>query len=625
MFAARARSHTLPFALAILAALAVLGLLPIGPGMRYVLVLSMSWGIAAVGLDLFSGYLGLANFGQFAFVGIGAYSITVLRSEAHLNVLIALLVTMALVAVLAAIVGSAMVQLQHFGAALTTFFFAFVLFNVLGGNALDPITHSEQGLLVPPLSLGPLDLSATGDWLYWLAWAVLLATVLVTSNYANSRAGRALRLLKRSEAVAGTLGVRVRLTKLTAFVFAAVVAAVAGLPLSLAIGYLAPETFHFGNSITLFAMLVVGGIGSIAGPLIGALIFTALPQLMQSTGAAEALLFAVIFLVFVIALPDGIFGLLERGWRLAARTSLGARLAALPWPGRRASGGPGEAGNAVAGVVAGLAPVGRTDGRDALVAEDVTVVFGGVRALDRVGFRVRTGTIHALVGPNGAGKTTFLNCASGLLTANEGRVVVAGHDVSRSRAHVIRAWGVSRTFQNPSLVPDLSVLDNVMLGLYGSQRWSLARDLAGAWASRARQRTVGAFAASALEQVGLPAARWDAPASDLSLGEQKVVDIARAIAGGSRLLLLDEPTSGLGDLEMGRVADLLKRLRAEHGLSILVVAHNVGFVQATSDTVTVLDFGRVIAEGEPDRVIADPEVVTAYLGVAETQAGLAAP
>jgi branched-chain amino acid transport system permease protein len=602
MFAARAHSRTLPVALVILAALALLGLLPIDQGMRYVIVLSMSWGIAAVGLDLFSGYLGQANFGQFAFVGIGAYSITALRSEAHVNVVLALFVTMALAAVLAAIVGSAMVRLQHFGAALTTFFFAFVLFNVLGGNTLDPITHSENGLAVPALSWGPLDFSATGQWLYWLAWGMLLATVVLTSNYANSRAGHALRLLKRSETVAGTLGVRARLTKLGAFVFSAVVAAAAGLPLSLAIGYLAPETFHFGNSITLFAMLVVGGIGSLAGALIGALVFTALPQLMQGTGAAEALLFAAIFLVFVIALPDGIFGLLDRVWQRAPR----------PLPPRVGGGRPRPQPRA--------GTPRPFDGADALIAEDVSVVFGGVRALDGVSFRVRSGTIHALVGPNGAGKTTFLNCASGLLPATGGRVVVAGHDVSRSRTHEIRAWGVSRTFQNPSLVPDLSVLDNVMLGLYGSHRWSVARDLAGDWASRGRRLVVGGLAAAALEQVGLPDERWDVLASDLSLGEQKVVDIARAIAGGSGLLLLDEPTSGLGDQEIGRVADLLKRLRALHRLSILVVAHNVGFVQDTSDTVTVLDFGRVIAEGEPAQVIADPEVMTAYLGVADTAA-----
>ncbi|TMC06066.1 MAG: branched-chain amino acid ABC transporter ATP-binding protein/permease [Chloroflexi bacterium] len=603
MFAARAHGHTLPFALAILAVLAGLGLLPIDQGMRFTVVLAMSWGIAAVGLDLFSGYLGLANFGGFAFVGIGAYGITALRSEAHVNVVVALLLTMALAALLAAVLGAAMVQLQHFGAALTTFFFAFVLFNVLGGNTLDPITHSENGLAVPPLSWGPLDLTANGPWLYWLAWAMLLATVAVTSNYANSRAGRALRLLKRSEPVAGTLGVRARLTKLGAFVFSAVVAAAAGLPLSLALGYLAPETFHFGNSITLFAMLVVGGIGSLAGPLIGALVFTALPQLMQGAGAAEALLFAAIFLVFVIALPDGLFGLLDAAWRR------------VPVPGGRL-GRP----RPLAAVADPPPPV---EG-DVLVAEDVTVVFGGVRALDGVSVRVRGGTIHALVGPNGAGKTTFLNCVSGLLRPTGGRIAVAGRDVGRSRTHQIRGMGVSRTFQNPSLVPDLSVLDNVRLGLYGSHRWSVARDLAGGWASRGRHRVVDGLAAAALERVGLPAARWDVLASELSLGEQKVVDIARAIAGGSRLLLLDEPTSGLGDDEIARVADLLKRLRTEHRLSILVVAHNVGFVQDTSDTVTVLDFGRVIAEGEPDRVIADPEVMTAYLGVAEAGAGVAA-
>jgi ABC-type branched-subunit amino acid transport system ATPase component len=133
---------------------------------------------------------------------------------------------------------------------------------------------------------------------------------------------------------------------------------------------------------------------------------------------------------------------------------------------------------------------------------------------------------------------------------------------------------------------------------------------------------VAELAGAAVRQVRLPEERWGVFAGDLSLGEQRVVDVARSIAGGSRLLLLDEPTSGLGDREIQQVADLLTRLRAEHGLSILVVAHNVGFVQQVSDAVTVLDFGKVIAQGEPDRVISDPEVMTAYLGVAEAGAGV---
>src|SRR5579875_1297848 len=611
--AARARGNTLPAALLILAALALIGLLPLEAGLRYVVILSMCWGIAAVGLDVFSGYLGQANFGQFAFVGIGAYAITALRSEAHLGVLPSLVITLALVAALSAVIGTAMVQLRHFGAVLTTFFFAFVLYNVLGGNALDPITHSETGLQVPPLSAGPLDLSANGPWLYWLAWAMLLVAVVLCSNYANSRAGRALRLLKQSEPVAGTLGVRVRLTKLWAFVFSAMLAAAAGLPLSLAYGYLAPETFDPSQSITLFAMLVVGGIGSLAGPLIGALIFTALPQLMQGAGPAEALIFALIFLVFLVVLPDGIFGLIDTGWQRA--------LPILPsWLQRRSilAGERLERGS--------IDPVGTERRRPTptppsqehvLAVEDVSMAFGGVRALDGVSFRVRAGTIHALVGPNGAGKTTLLHCASGLLRPTSGRILVDQVDVSRSPAHVIRARGVSRTFQNPSLVPDLTVLENVALGLYGSQRWSLFRDLAGSWASRRRQAVVASLASEALEQVGLPTERWHVQAGDLSLGEQKVVDVARAIAGGAHLLMLDEPTSGLGDEEIQRIAELLERLRQEHRLSILVVAHNVGFIQAISDTVTVLDFGKVIAEGDPDRVISDPEVMTAYLGVAQ--------
>jgi branched-chain amino acid transport system permease protein len=616
MLSARAHSNTRPVTLAIVGVLAIVGLLPLDPGLRYIVVLSMTWAIAALGLDLFAGYLGQPHFGQFAFVAMGAYSITALRVTFHVELIPAVLLTVVLVGVLSAIIGAATVQLRHFGAALTTFFFAFVVFHVLGGNALDPITHSESGLPVPPLALGDLDLSAQGPWLYWLVWLLLLAAVLVCANYANSRSGRALRLIKQSEAVAGTLGFRVRITKLSAFVFSSILAAIAGLPLSLALGYLAPESFDPSQSIILFAMLVVGGIGSLAGPLIGALLFTGLPQAMQQAGALEAVLFALIFLFFVIVFPTGLFGLVEwAGHRVGADRGLAALrdAAGRRWS-RRTSALEGAAGS---GDWQGLVAHPATRGQEALVAEGVTVVFGGLRALDDVSFTVRAGTIHALVGPNGAGKTTFLNCVSGLQRPTAGRILVDGDDVSRSPSHTVRAQGVARTFQNPSLVSDLSVVENVMLGLYGSHRWSLARDLAGGWASRGRQRTVSRLASEALRQVGLTAARLGVDAGDLSLGEQKVVDIARAIAGGSRLLLLDEPTSGLGDREIANVADLLRRLRDAHGLTILVIAHNVGFVQEISDVVTVLDFGRVLAEGEPRSVIEDPEVMAAYLGEAE--------
>jgi branched-chain amino acid transport system permease protein len=601
---ARARSGTVGICLALLALLALVGLLPIDPTLRYVLVLSMSWAIAAVGLDLFSGYLGQANFGQFAFAGLGGYGITILHAEAHWNLLAAVLATLGLVALLAAVIGAAMVQLRHFGAALTTFFFAFVVANVLNGSALDPITHSASGLQVPPLSWGPWAFTANGPPLYWLTWALLLVVVLVTGNYANSRSGRALRLVKRSEAVAGTLGVRVRLTKLAAFVFSAVVAALAGLPLALALGYLSPETFAPSQSISLFAMLVVGGVGSLAGPLIGAFFFTAVPQYLQAAGNVQALLFAAVFLLFVIAFPNGLYGLVEVAWSRWAPKRAPRAVAAAP-----------VAGGAPARPQAPLPPQ-----PPALVADGVSVAFGGVPALDALSFSVARGTIHGLVGPNGAGKTTFLNCVTGLVRPSAGRITIDGREVSRSPAHVVRASGVSRAFQNPSLVPDLTALENVTLGLYGSRRWSLARDLLGGPFTRGRERAVAELAGEALRQVGLAPARWGTLAGELSLGEQKVVDVARAIAGGSRLLLLDEPIAGLGAEEVERIAGLLRGLRDEHGLTVLLVAHDVGFVRDLCDAVTVLDFGRVIAEGEPRAVVADPEVMTAFLGSAEAAA-----
>jgi branched-chain amino acid transport system permease protein len=249
-----------------------------------------------------------------------------------------------------------------------------------------------------------------------------------------------------------------------------------------------------------------------------------------------------------------------------------------------------------------------------LVTDRASVAFGGVAALSEVSFSVRRGEIHAIVGPNGAGKTTLLNAVCGIQPLKSGRIVVKGKTVSQMTAPQIRNLGIARTFQHPALVPDLTVLENVKLGLFASYRWSVLRDFGGHLATRGVEEPVTAAALAALKRVGFPEARVPILAAGLTLAEQKFVDIARAIAAGADLILLDEPTAGLAEQDIHDVARLLIELRTEGALTIIVIAHHVEFVMNVADVVTVLDFGRVIAEGRPVDMVNDPLVIEAFLG-----------
>jgi branched-chain amino acid transport system permease protein len=623
MLVARARSGTLPITLTLIALLGILGVLPLSPQFIFVLTLAMGWSIAVIGLDVFAGYIGQPSFGQAAFVGIGAYSVTILRVEFHVPAVASIIGALLISSAIATVVGMALVQLRHFGAALTTFFFAYIVVTMLDTPILDPITHSEAGISVPPLKLGDANFSE-GLGLYYLTWVVLLVAAIVANNYVNGRLGRSLRLVKQSEIVASVLGVNVRQTRLAAFVFSSVLASLAGLPLSLAIGYLAPEVFGPHVSITLFAMMVVGGIGSVAGAILGAMFFGLLPQYLQVTRDTQAILFALIFLAFLVFLPVGIFGLFEKLAASAVRRLPSDRIAGLAKVvvRLRSIGRQGRPPTVIPSVLPPLKE-GRThkserDTIPMLLTDKASVSFGGVTALSQVSLSVRGGEIHAIVGPNGAGKTTLLNAICGIQRLKSGSIVVKGRTVSQMTPPQIRKIGIARTFQHPALVPDLTVLENVKLGLFASYQWSVIRDLGGRFATRAVEEPVTSAALAALKRVRFPETRLPLLAGDLTLAEQKFVDIARAIAAGADLILLDEPTAGLGEQDIGDVAQLLIELRDEGNLTIIVIAHHVEFVMNVADVVTVLDFGRVIAEGPPNDVVNNPLVLEAFLGNAAT-------
>jgi branched-chain amino acid transport system permease protein len=240
--------------------------------------------------------------------------------------------------------------------------------------------------------------------------------------------------------------------------------------------------------------------------------------------------------------------------------------------------------------------------------------FGGVRAVDGASFEVRPGEVHGLIGPNGAGKTTVVNMVSGLIAPTGGAIQLAGRAIHGMRPHRIAALGVARTFQNIRLFPDLSARDNVLVGQHLVRRPSLGARLLMLRSAKEEERNARERAQVLLERIGL-AERADERARNLSYGEQRRVEIARALASAPRIVLLDEPTAGMNPAEVQAVALLIRQV-AGAGHSVLLIEHNVKLVMDVCDRITVLSFGKVIAGGAPAEVARDPAVISAYLGSA---------
>lgn len=625
----RARSGTLPVALVVMLILFFVPFMPVQSRIQYAIVLAIVYAIAGVALDLFIGYAGQLSFGNFGFVAVGAYGSAIISTELGWSVWATLPLSMLVAGLFGLIMGFPMVRLGILGAALVTFFFAFIIVVLISGNTLASWTQGANGLAVPQLEAGGL-VFGKGTPLYYLAWVALLVIVLVSARYANSRAGRALRVVKRGELVAASLGINVKSAKLTAFVYSAACAGLAGFVFAQAIGYLAPETFPGFESVYLVTMLVVGGLGSIAGPILGAVLFFLASEGVRAAGAGREFLFAVLLIAVLIFLPAGLYGgmeiLLERVGRwIPGKVGL-LRLPRWWRPPRAATwrvaqnNMKAEAGTPTVDCQpdARLAEGGEVLnglGRDFLVLDQVRVTFGGIAALKDVSLAVHRGEIYAIMGANGAGKTTLLNCISGIQSYS-GNVQLGGESLHGLRPAQVRRVGVSRTFQHPSLVGDLTVMENVEMGAYGSAPASPVRDILPTPSGRHRDTAAREAAASALDLVDFPAARRRVLASELTLAEQKIVDIARSLCGTPRLLLLDEPTAGLSASDMDTVATVLRAINERSGLTIVVIAHHVGFLRSVAPRAAVLDFGRVLAAGTTDDVTSRTDVSEVFLGVA---------
>ncbi|MCB4804611.1 ABC transporter permease subunit [Methylobacterium brachiatum] len=567
---------SLAYAALAAAAVALAATTPFSGYVLNILMQAATYAIAVIGLTVVLGLCGQINLAQAAFFGIGAYAVGLGTVDHGLNFWLCLPIGLALAVVLGAVLGASTLRLGGHYLAMVTISFQQILTLVLTNWI--PVTHGPDG--VPNIRRPALF----ADGQSYLALCVLVLAVVgwLVWHLPRTRLGRAMRAVRDNELAAGVSGIDVYRTKVAAFAIGALLAGLGGGLFAGSFTYISPDQFSFAESIVFLTMALLGGVGSPVGAVIGTGLLILIPEWLRFLKEIPGLYLAIYGLaviLIVVFMPDGIWGFLGD----QVRRLRPSKPAPPPAP-----------------------ELTLTQGRDAsetlLTVSGLSKHFGGLKAVDAIDFTVTRGGIHALIGPNGSGKTTTLNVLSGLYTPTGGTMRLQDQDITRFPPHRRAAVGIGRTFQNIRLFRSMSALENVVIGAERPNNPLGARDRP---ALEARARAALAF-------VGLEA-RAQEPISGFSYGHQRLIEIARALAGNPTLLLLDEPAAGLNSSEKNALTVLLRRMAAK-GLTILIIDHDMTLVSDVASHVTVLNFGRRIADGVTASVLREPAVIEAYLG-----------
>jgi ABC-type branched-subunit amino acid transport system ATPase component/ABC-type branched-subunit amino acid transport system permease subunit len=573
----------------------VLALLAIIPGVPpFWITLLNNIGLAAlvaIGLVLLTGVGGMTSFGQAAFCGFGAYTTAILTTTYGLSPWLSLPVALVVTGVAAVLLGLITVRLSGHYLPLGTLAWGISLYYLFG--RIDLLGRNDGISGIPPLSIGPwslIDPKAT----YWVIWIFVLLAGIGTSNLLSSRIGRAIRALRRGGVAAESFGVERMRVKLVVFVYAALLAGLSGWLYAHLQRSVNPTPFGLGAGIEYLLMATIGGAGHVWGGLLGAGVVVILKDALQRILPAA--------LGSDVQAETIVFGIVLVATLQVAREGLWPYLAAL-FPAPSPIAAPADAKPLVRRAAA-------ADVSPLLESEGLSKRFGGIIAVNDVSVAIAPCAIVGLIGPNGAGKSTMFNLITGILTPTSGNVCFAGEPITGRRPGDIARRGIARTFQHVKLMPEMSVLENVALGAHLRGRSGVLASIL--HLERAEEGRLLAEAARQIARVGL-ADQVDRSAGSLPLGQQRILEIARALCLDPRLLLLDEPAAGLREFEKRMLVDLLNQLRAE-GMTMLLVEHDMSFVMGLVDRIVVLDFGNKIAEGAPAAIKADPAVLAAYLG-----------
>ena len=630
-----------------LIALAILATIPLTVDNSYalgLLTLLAIYGILLIGLDVTVGYLGQVNLAHAAFLGLGAYAAGLSVSLLGFGMLGALAVSMTIGLVLGGLLAFPALRLEGPQFALATLSFSALSVIVL--NEWEGLTQGAQGLSITrPHFLG-WSLDAHG--FYWLCLLLLILVWMAMRNLLSSQWGRAFEALRDSPIATDAMGVGTYRHKVAGFAFGSSLGGLAGGLYAFNFQYLQPQVFTYDLMVILLLGVVLGGRKSLWGAFFGATLIVLLPNLLSNwmlfeiisaLGFAAALAAAILgwkknsTVTFQAAAPVIAMGMLVVGgfmventesWRKAIfALMLFAVVVGLPdgimgfaarYLTRLFNIDPPALPNASA--LDSVLPLQQANEKPLLELKNLKRYFGGVKAVDDLSMTVRTGQIHGLIGPNGSGKSTAVNVISGLYAPTSGDTLLQGKSLPQGSLFKVARTGVSRTFQNLQLFGELSALENVMLALKGVYRSPLPLVLLGF--ARAEEKRAQADALALLELVGLKE-QARVHAKDLTYGSQRFLEIARALACKPKLLILDEPAAGLAHPDVNNLVGIINRVN-QRGMTIILIEHHMDVVSSLCHMVTVLDGGKVIAEGTADEIKRDPLVIKAYLGIADESA-----
>jgi branched-chain amino acid transport system permease protein len=542
-----------------------------------ILMQATTFAIAVFGLSVVLGLCGQINLAQAAFFGIGAYAVGIGTSDYHLSYWLCLAGGCILALLAGAVLGMSTLRLGGHYLAMVTISFQQIVTLVMINTIW--LTHGPDG--VPRIGRPDLFQSSQSYLAYCVGMLALVGYAVW--RLSDTRLGRAMRAVRDNELAAGVVGVDVFRTKVSAFALSAVLGGLAGGLFAGGFAYVSPDQFSFAESVVFLTMSLLGGVASPIGSAIGTGLLILIPEWLRFLKSVPGLYLAIYGLSVILIIrymPDGIWGFVNLAtarWRAKAKRLTARRTLQLA---------PATVGGDIVLEVKGLAKY-----------------FGGLKAVDAVDIAVKRGSVHALIGPNGSGKTTTLNVLSGLYKATAGQILLDGTDITTMPPHQRTAAGLGRTFQNIRLFRSMTALENVEIGAERPGNTMIGAGRDAALTERAME---------ALTFVGL-GSRANELITSFSYGHQRLIEIARALAANPTLLLLDEPAAGLNSSEKLELHELLKRIAAQ-GLTILIIDHDMTLVSEAAQHITVLNFGRRIADGESMAVLRHPDVVSAYLG-----------